>query len=158
MASSHQRNGARDQDGQPPWLAWLQLSISSMLVVLFVVMLGKVRQQAGTIGELEQKVSTIENARSLDRTTAMEQQLEAMIQRLQSVEQLGEQLRNVDRQQQAIKQDLQQLRSTARVPITDPGLQSSPTPAPQPLSPGRLSSPPTSPRSSTPLQPPAGNF
>ena len=158
MASSHQRNGASDQGGQPPWLAWLQLSISSMLVVLFVVMLGKVRQQAGTIGELEQKVRTIENARSLDRTTAMEQQLEAMIQRLQSVEQVGEQLRNVDRQQQAIKQDLQLLRSTARVAITDPGLQSSPTPTPQPLSPGRLSSPPTSPRSSTPLRPPAGNF
>ena len=57
MAPSYQRNEASDRDsgtrersrgshnqnGQPLWLSWVQLGISTMLVVLFLVMLGKVR-------------------------------------------------------------------------------------------------------------------
>ncbi len=168
MASSSPRNGASDRaptpdamvgkrrtpDGQPLWLAWLQLSISSMLVVLFLVMLAKVREQAVTIGELEQKVRTIENGRSQDRTTAMEQQLESMIQRLQSVEQVGAQLREVNQQQQALKQDLQQLRSSPNPILDNPGRLPG-----QATKPARPSSLPAAPRpSATVLRPPDDNF
>ena len=168
MASSSPRNGASDRDtgpedwgngrrgpaGQPLWLSWLQLSISSMLVVLFLVMLAKVREQAVTLGQLEQKMRAIENARSLDRTTAMEQQLESMIQRLQAVEQVGEQLREVGRQQQAFKQDLQLLRSRPGSILDDPGRLPS-----QATSPGRPLSLPAAPRASTSvLRPPQDNF
>ena len=173
MAPSHPRNGAPDRDSnggegsrgqrragdQPQWLPWVQLSISTMLVVLFVVMLAKVREQATSIGELEQKLSTIENSRSQDRTTAMEQQLESMIQRLQSVEKLSDQLRNVDRQQQALKQDLQQLRSIPRPTFEAPGESPSPMPTPLAPNPSRPSTLPGSPRpSATLLRPPTGNF
>ena len=173
MAPSYQRNGASDRDsgtrersrgsqnpgGQPLWLSWVQLGISSMLVVLFLVIFGKVREQATTIGELEQKIRTIENERSQDRTKAMEQQLESMIQRLQSVEQVGDQLRNVDRQQQALKQDLQQLRNTPHQAVEALEPQSSPTPTPQPANPGRSSILPGSPKPSpTVVRPPSGNF
>ena len=168
MASSPPRNGASDRDtspddrgirlrgagGQPLWLSWLQLSISSMLVVLFLVILAKVREQAVTIGQLEQKMRAIENARSLDRTTAMEQQLESMIQRLQAVEQVGEQLREVDRQQQAFKQDLQLLRSRPGSILDDPSRLPS-----QATSPGRPLSLPAAPRpSASVLRPPQDNF
>jgi len=173
MAPSYQRNGASDRDsgtrersrgshnpgGQPLWLSWVQLGISTMLVVLFLVMLGKVKEQATTIGDLEQKVRAIANERSQDRTKAMEQQLESMIQRLQSVEQVGEQLRTVDRQQQALKQDLQQLRSTPHLPAEALEPQSSPTPSQPSTNPGRSSILPGSPKPSPAVvRPPSGNF
>jgi septal ring factor EnvC (AmiA/AmiB activator) len=173
MAPSDERNGASDHDsstrkrsrgsqnpgGQPLWLSWVQLGISTMLVVLFLVMLGKVREQATTIGELEQKIRTIENERSQDRTKAMEQQLESMIQRLQSVEQVGDQLRNVDRQQQALKQDLQQLRNTPHLPVEALEPQSSPNPTPPSANPMRSPLLPGSPKPSPAVvRPPSGNF
>ncbi len=173
MAPSHPRNGASDRDGngsedsrnqrrpggQPQWLPWVQLSISTMLVVLFLVVLAKVREQATSIGELEQKLSTIENSRSQDRTTAMEQQLESMIQRLQALEKLSDHLREVDLQQQALKQELQQLHSIPRATITAPGEPASQIPVPQPANPSRPSALPGSPRpSATPLRPPTDNF
>ncbi|MFZ0408796.1 MAG: hypothetical protein WAM11_11910 [Cyanobium sp.] len=146
----------RSVEGQPLWLAWLQLGISTMLVVLFLVILGKVREQATTVSELEQKLRTIENARSQDRTTAMEQQLEAMIQRLQSVEKLSDQLRNVDRQQQAIKQDLQKLRHLSPLALDEPGPGLAPPPRAQSLGrPSTLPNPPAA--SATPLRPPTDN-
>ena len=173
MASSHRPNGSSDREsslversrgggsppGQPVWLAWIQLSISTMLVVLFLVMLGKVHEQAASISELQQKLRTIENSRSQDRTSAMEQQLESMIQRLQSVEQVGEHLREVDRQQQAIKQDLQQLISTTGRSRAESNQL--PSQAPSPRVTGALRSPslPGSPRpSATVLRPPEGSL
>ncbi len=176
MAPSHPRNGASDRDGnpgersrvqrrpgpggQPLWLAWVQLSISTMLVVLFLVVLGKVREQAAIVGELEQKLSTIENSRSQDRTTAMEQQLESMIQRLQSVEKVGDHLRDVDRQQQALRQELQQLLSLSRPTIEGSSEPPRPISTPQAASPTRPSALlPGSPRpGATLLRPPAGNL
>ena len=45
-----------------------------MLLVLFVVMVGKTRQQSAAIRQLQEQVQGLENARALERTDGPEQQ------------------------------------------------------------------------------------
>ena len=81
---------APEQSGlqaQPPgWMPWLQAGLTAMLAVLFVVMVGKVRQQSNDLRQLRERVDGLENSRALERTTALEQQLRSTVERLQALE------------------------------------------------------------------------
>jgi hypothetical protein len=68
------------------WVPWLQAGVTAMLVVLFVVIVGKTRQQNATIRQLQERVQGLENSRALERTTGLEQQLRSTVERLQAVE------------------------------------------------------------------------
>lgn len=94
----------------PPWLPWLQLGLSTTLAVLFVVLLQGLQQQGRSLHLLDQRLQALENNRALDRTTALEQQLRAAVERLQQLEQ--EQARNSQERldRQALEQELQDLR------------------------------------------------
>ena len=53
------------------WVPWLQAGVTAMLVVLFLVIVGKSRQQNDTIRQLQERVQGLENSRALDRTTGL---------------------------------------------------------------------------------------
>ena len=67
-------------------MPWLQAGVTAMLVVLFVVIVAKTRQQNATIRQLQERVQGLENSRALERTTGLEQQLRTTVERLQAVE------------------------------------------------------------------------
>ncbi|MCX5941448.1 MAG: hypothetical protein NTX18_10730 [Cyanobium sp. LacPavin_0818_WC50_MAG_67_9] len=79
-------NGAAANGAALAWVPWLQAGVTAMLVVLFVVIVGKTRQQNATIRQLQERVQGLENSRALDRTTGLEQQLRTTVERLQAVE------------------------------------------------------------------------
>jgi hypothetical protein len=84
MASAQERSQALPE--MPDWAPWLQAGISAMLVVLFLVMVGKMRQQSSQIRGLQERVQGLENSRALERTNGLEQQLRTTVERLQVVE------------------------------------------------------------------------
>ena len=65
--------------GPPLWTSWLQIGLSSMLAVLFLVILGKTREQSQLLMKLEQRLQGLENSRALDRTLVLEEQQRAMV-------------------------------------------------------------------------------
>ena len=67
------------------WVPWLQAGVTAMLLVLFVVMVGKTRQQSAAIRQLQEQVQGLENARALERTAGLEQQLRSTVERLQEL-------------------------------------------------------------------------
>jgi TolA-binding protein len=124
----------------PEWLPWLQLGVTTMLAVLFLVMLAKGRELNRSLRQLEQRVQGLENTRALDRTTAMEQQLRSMLQRLQKLEAEGVRLQAVEGQQQQLEQELLQLRGRSaglipipEVPAVRPPQSVTPSPPPPPV-------------------------
>jgi membrane protein implicated in regulation of membrane protease activity len=52
----------------PEWVAWLQVGLSALLAVLFLVMLSKARHQGARIQELQDRIQGLENTRALERT------------------------------------------------------------------------------------------
>lgn len=135
-ASSHDVASRRPapQEGPllPPWLPWLQLGLSSMMVVLFLVLLHGLQEQGRSLRQLDQRLQGLENNRALDRTTALEQQLRAAVERLRRLEEEQAQSRQelLDRRQ--LEQELQDLRRRAATP----SLPRSTAPLPlQPLTP-----------------------
>jgi hypothetical protein len=123
----------------PEWVAWLQVGLSALLAVLFLVMLSKARHQGARIQELQDRIQGLENTRALERTTGLEEQLRTTVERLQAVA-----------DNQALRAELSQLRRSAPASPEPaaPRERSSPTPAqPETLVP--VPAPPA------PLQPPA---
>lgn len=99
--------------GVTPWLLWLPVALSSALLVLFVVVVNRQQAQAQRIGELLSRVQDLEHSRALERTAVLEQQLRAMLNRLQELEKQTKQQEQLARQLQTLQQELRQLRSTA---------------------------------------------
>ena len=131
---SKARSGSRRGTATPrtlatPWL-WLPLALSSMLLVLFVVVVTRQQAQAQRIGELLSRVQTLEHSRALERTAVLEQQLRSMLTRLQELEKQNKQNELVVRQLQSLQQELQLLRSAAGSSVDDPVRE--PTPLPDP--------------------------
>ena len=76
----------RFRPGFRDWAWWLQIALSTAMVVLFAVMVVNSRRQSRSIRVLEQRIQGLENSRALDRTAAVEEQLRAMVSRLQKLE------------------------------------------------------------------------
>ncbi len=100
-----------------PWL-WLPVALSSMLVVLFVVVVNRQQAQAQRIGELLSRVQDLEHSRALERTAVLEQQLRSMLDRLQQLEKQNKQQEQLSRQLQTLQEEVRQLRSAASGPIS----------------------------------------
>jgi hypothetical protein len=95
--------------GLPPWTGWLQIGLSTMLGVLFLVMLAKTREQNQLLRRLEQRVQGLENSRALDRTSVLEEQQRAMVERLQKLETGSMRLEAIEQQQEQWRQGLSEL-------------------------------------------------
>ena len=119
MASAQERSQTLPE--MPDWAPWLQAGLTAMLAVLFVVMVGKMRQQSSSIRGLQERVQGLENSRALDRTSGLEQQLRATVERLQVVERSNAHLQVLDRENKRLNDQLGQLRSagTKPAPVND---------------------------------------
>jgi biopolymer transport protein ExbB/TolQ len=135
------RGGGGERLALPGWLAWLQLSLSSMLVVLFLVLLSQSREQNRQLQRLEQRVQGLENSRALDRTTALEGQLRAMLVRLQSLERQGTSLAAAQQRllevEQQLREQVLQRRPARPALIEEPPAREPPGPPPpaEPITP-----------------------
>ncbi|MCS5700108.1 hypothetical protein NZK32_13775 [Cyanobium sp. FGCU-52] len=117
-----------DSDAEgPEWLPWLQIGVSSLLAVLFVVLLIKSRDQNQRLQQLEMRLQGMENSRSLDRTAALEQQLRTLAERMQGLEGQREELESTRRERDEMRSELQQLRQASPPPAQAPAAG---TPAP----------------------------
>lgn len=117
----------------PAWLPWLQLSLTSMMLVLFVVLLAQSREQNRNLQRLQQRVQGLENSRALDRTTALEGQLRAMLVRLQNLERRAADLAAAQQRQLELEDQLRQQLLQRRPPRAAPVEEAAPkTPLGQP--------------------------
>jgi hypothetical protein len=107
MASAQERSQALPE--MPDWGPWLQAGISAMLVVLFLVMVGKMRQQSSQIRGLQERVQGLENSRALERTNGLEQQLRTTVERLQVVERSNAHVQALNSDNKLLKDQLRQL-------------------------------------------------
>jgi TolA-binding protein len=116
MRSASQQSGSEASGGQvflPDWLPWLQAGLTAMLAVLFLVMVGKLRQQSSQLRGLQERVQGLENSRALERTSALEEQLRSTAERLQALERSNAQLEGLSSDNARLRQELQQLRKPA---------------------------------------------
>jgi hypothetical protein len=120
--------------GLPDWLSWIQLGLTTMLVVLFLVLMARGRDQRGELRALEARLEGLENSRALEKEPILEKQMQSIIQRLEQLEGEGGRLETLGQQQ---------------------GLP--PSPAPGRVEPGATLSPSLLPRipGPRPLRPPA---
>ena len=114
MASAQERSQVLPE--MPDWAPWLQAGLTAMLAVLFVVMVGKMRQQSSSIRALQERVQGLENSRALERTSGLEQQLRTTVERLQVVERSNAQLRALSSDNKLLNAQLRQLRATGTEP------------------------------------------
>ena len=70
----------------PLWVGWFQLGLSSMLAVLFLVVLAWSREQGRDLRQLRMRVETLENSRSLEKAADQNGQLRTLTQRLEELE------------------------------------------------------------------------
>ncbi|MCP9858592.1 MULTISPECIES: hypothetical protein [unclassified Cyanobium] len=107
--------------GPPIWTGWLQLGLSTMLAVLFLVILSKAQEQSQRLMRLEQRLQGLENSRALDRTSVLEEQQRAMLGRLQTLETSAQRLEALERQQEQWRSALADMQGRAvRRPQADP--------------------------------------
>lgn len=95
----------------PDWAPWVQAGFSAMLAVLFLVLVGKMRDQGSHIRTLQERVQGLENSRALEETSGLEQQLRSAVERLQVVERSSAQVQALANQNQALKEKISQLKS-----------------------------------------------
>ena len=110
MASAQERSQVLPE--MPDWAPWLQAGLTAMLAVLFVVMVGKMRQQSSSIRALQERVQGLEHSRALERTSGLEQQLRTTVERLQVVERSNARLQSLSSDNKLLNDQLRQLRST----------------------------------------------
>lgn len=115
---------------QPPtWVNWLGAGITSMLAVLFLVLVQQVRSQNDQIQTLKQRVEGLENARALERTSALESQVQTSASRLQALERLRGDVQRLTAQQLRLQAAIEQLRGDS-APAPMPGLPPAISPPP----------------------------
>ncbi|MEA5422321.1 hypothetical protein VB716_14015 [Synechococcus sp. CCY9201] len=131
----------------PLWVPWLLVGISTMLVVLFVVILGKYREQSRSLRQLRDRVEGLEHSRALERTTILEQQLRSTSERLRKLESLEGSIANLQGQQDRLRVEVRQI-SRRQVapeleipPAVEAPAPSSPAPAPSASSTSRPANP-----------------
>ncbi|WP_411867648.1 hypothetical protein [Vulcanococcus limneticus] len=101
-----------DPSPLPPWMRWLGTGLTAMVAVLFLVLLQQVRQQAGRLEALQGRVQSLENARDLERTNALEEQLRSTVQRLHRFDGLEGAVEELQAQQESLRQQLRQRPAT----------------------------------------------
>jgi hypothetical protein len=119
----------------PTWMRWGGAGLTAMVAVLFVVLLAQVRQQTDRIQLLQDKVQSLENARDLERTSAVEEQLRSTVQRLQALEGLDERLKRLSAEQDILRLQLQasgssELEALPQLESPPPSRSARPTPPP----------------------------
>ena len=75
-----------DSPTPPPWLGWFQLGLSSMLAVLFLVVLAWSREQGQELRQLRLRLEALENSRTLEKAADQNGQLRTLTQRLEQLE------------------------------------------------------------------------
>ena len=106
-------NPAKSAPVLPEWTIWIQVGLTTLLAVLFLVILDKGRQQSAKIQLLEQRLQGLENSRALDRTTALEQQLRSTVERLQRLERNTSRIDSLTAESKDLQKQLFQLRTEA---------------------------------------------
>ncbi|EDY39643.1 hypothetical protein CPCC7001_2524 [Cyanobium sp. PCC 7001] len=118
----------------PDWVNWLQAGLTALLAVLFLVMVGKARQQGSQIRELQERLQGLENSRALERTTGLEEQLRSTVERLQVVERNTSRIDLLSAQAEALRAEVRQLKRSGAAspppPITPPAGDTPTTPSP----------------------------
>ncbi len=124
MVSTPERNSDRNLalPAVPDWVNWVQAGLTALLVVLFLVMLGKSRQQSANIRLLQERVQGLENSRALDRTTGLEQQLRSAVERLQVLERSAARVDALSAENSSLHQQLRQLRAAAQDRVAEPAI------------------------------------
>jgi hypothetical protein len=115
------RGAARAQAVATPWL-WLPLGLTSLLLVLFVVVVNRQQAQVQRLSDLLTRVQTLEQSRAVERTAVLEQQLRSMLTRLQSLEKGGQGQEKLAAQLQTLQEELRQLRrdpQSLSIPLQD---------------------------------------
>ncbi|MDM7953571.1 MAG: hypothetical protein QUV07_10215 [Cyanobium sp. CZS 25K] len=141
--------------GPPVWTGLLQIGLSSMLAVLFLVILAKTREQNQLLLRLEQRLQGLENSRALDRTSVLEEQQRAMVGRLQTLEAAAQRLEALEQQQEQWRSALADMQGRAvRRSPTDPDPFPTP-PMPSAGAGSRTGPPPADRRDGGVLRPPA---
>lgn len=113
----------------PDWVNWLQAGSTVLLAVLFLVMVGKTRQQGVQILELQERLQGLENSRALERTTGLEEQLRSTVERLQVVERNSSRIDVLSAEAETLKAELRRIkRSSAAVSPARPTAPAAPTP------------------------------
>jgi hypothetical protein len=141
--------------GAPPWLTWLQVGLTSMLAVLLAVSLVRSREQSIETQRLRQRIRLLEASRSFDRSAAQDQQIQSVIGRVQTLEEVvSRRLQASERERQRLEQQLLELHTNPRPGRLTPGIAPQvlmPTPAVTP----RLQGASQAPAAGTmPLRPP----
>lgn len=111
----------------PNWFRWLGAGLTAMLVILFSVLLQQVQQQARLLKTLQGRLQGLENARAVERTNALEEQVRATSERMQGLEGLRGSVDSLSQEQAQLRQELRRLSS--RGPLL-PELPTSPPPLP----------------------------
>jgi hypothetical protein len=122
--------------GAPPWLSWLQVGLTSMLAVLLAVSLVRSREQSIETQRLRQRIRVLESSRSFDRSAAQDEQIQAVIGRVQTLEEVvSRRLQASERERQRLEQQLLELHTNPRPGRLTPGIAPQgpmPTPTPSP--------------------------
>lgn len=101
----------------PPWLSWFQLGLSSMLAVLFLVMLAWSREQGRDLRQLRLRVETLESSSSLEKAADQNGQLRTLTQRFEQLEaRATEQLERSEAERVRLQQLLVEMRERAGTP------------------------------------------
>ena len=120
MVSTPERNNPLP--AMPEWVNWVQAGLTALLLVLFLVMLGKSRQQSANIRLLQEQVQGLQNSRALDRTTGLEQQLRSAVERLQVLERSAARVDALSAENSTLHQELRQLRAAAQSRAAEPAI------------------------------------
>jgi hypothetical protein len=107
----------------PDWAPWVQAGVTALLAVLFLVMVGKMRDQNSTIRGLVERVQGLENSRALDKTSGLEQQVRSTVERLQAVERTTTALQSLGAQNKLLQSELRQLQTKPSKNNSDDFLQ-----------------------------------
>ncbi|MFS6828602.1 hypothetical protein [Cyanobium sp. ATX-6F1] len=81
------------------------------MAVLFVVAIQRLQEQNQSLRQLEQRLQVLENARALERTNALEQQLRATVERVHGLEDDQGRVADLARAQQQLADQVQRLQS-----------------------------------------------
>jgi TolA-binding protein len=104
------------------WIQMLGAGLTACLAVLFVVLLQRVQEQTRSLDQLERRLLSLENARALERTNTLEQQLRATVARLHVLEAQQGSIADLTRQQQLQADQLQRLASRPPSPLDGSGM------------------------------------
>lgn len=68
------------------WLQWLQLAVTSALVVMFLNQLSQLQTVNRKIAQLHERLDLLDRTRMMDTTPALEAQQRTILQRLQDID------------------------------------------------------------------------